>query len=143
MYQLKCITCSKSFESSWNHAVTCSVECRKEKDLVRSGRKGYENISSGTAGAITEMLIASDLMKNEFSVFRALSPACFCDLIAVKNGKIFRVEVKTAYRSKNGNIGTSPTVSSNYDVLGLYIRQEDRIFYRNNEKQDMDITKLV
>lgn len=59
-------------------------------------------VPTGTVGAISEMRVAVDLFTRGFSVFRALSPACGCDLIAMRGDAVFRVEVKTAYIGLRG-----------------------------------------
>jgi hypothetical protein len=55
-------------------------------------------LPSGTTGAISELLVSSDLLRRGYAVFRALSPSCSCDLAILKGGRLFRVEVRTAYR---------------------------------------------
>jgi hypothetical protein len=45
------------------------------------------------------MAAAIDLMKLGYEVFRALSPACSCDLIALGPAGALRIEVRTGYRS--------------------------------------------
>ena len=60
-------------------------------------------LSTGTKGALSELLVAADLMAKGYEVFRALSPSCSCDLIA-NNGKgLLRIECRTG--SKNPNTG--------------------------------------
>lgn len=46
--------------------------------------------------AVSELVAAVDLTRQGFSVFRAISPACSCDLIAMLGSRILRVEVRTA-----------------------------------------------
>jgi len=41
-------------------------------------------------------------MSKGYDVFRALSPACSCDLAVLKNGNLLRIEVRTAYVSPSG-----------------------------------------
>jgi hypothetical protein len=58
------------------------------------------NLPAGTVGAISEILAAADLMKRGYDVFRALSPSCSCDLIAIAAGQPpLRIEVRTGNRS--------------------------------------------
>lgn len=84
--KLNCAICKKDFEHESPHALTCSRECRAKRRAQLTGRISFLNgVPKGTVGAISEMMVASDLMGKGFSVFRALSPSCFCDLIAVKN----------------------------------------------------------
>ncbi len=62
-------------------------------------------LSTGSVGAIAELIVSVDLMKRGYEVFRALSQACSCDLLALKHGVAIRVEVRSASYNKNGTIG--------------------------------------
>lgn len=55
-------------------------------------------------GALSELIASADLIKNGYEVYRALSPSSFCDLLAIKNGEIFKLEIRTAvyYSNKDG-----------------------------------------
>jgi len=61
-------------------------------------------VSRSTKGAISELLVAGDLLFKGYEVFRAVSPACSCDLIAQKNGRLTRIEVRTGALNKNGSV---------------------------------------
>jgi Holliday junction resolvase len=56
-------------------------------------------------------------MKKGFEVFRALSPHASCDLIALKDGKLLRVEARV------GRVGATGIVYTNrggvHDVLAV------------------------
>jgi len=58
-------------------------------------------------GAFGELLIAADLIRKGFNVYRALSPSSPSDLIIQRNGKLITVECRTGYRTKNGEIKAS------------------------------------
>lgn len=49
------------------------------------------SISKGT---MFELLVAADLLKRGFEVFKSVSHAASCDLIAHKDGYLIRIEVK-------------------------------------------------
>lgn len=52
-------------------------------------------------GAISELLVAADLLDKGFDVFRALSQHASCDLIALDaDGSVSRIEVRTANRRR-------------------------------------------
>lgn len=57
------------------------------------------NIDCGKEGAIGEMLVTVDLMRKGFDVFRAISPSCPCDLIALRGIQMVRVEVTKGRRT--------------------------------------------
>ena len=78
------------------HCKYCSPRCQKlnqEKSIHHE--KIIPNVNTATVGAFGELLVAADLISKGYEVFRALSPACSCDLAILKEGKLFRVEVRT------------------------------------------------
>lgn len=102
--------------------------------IAYSGYRGaYTGVPTGTVGAIAELEVATDLMKKGYEVFRSLSQSCSCDLAILKNKKLFRVEVKSAYRNSNNSV-SYPEQSHNkghkYDILALYLHRENKIIYR-------------
>jgi predicted AAA+ superfamily ATPase len=63
--------------------------------------KWVQGVSNDTAGAISEMVAAADLMRKGYEVFRAVNPGSPCDLIAMKDGWFLRIQVRTtAYHDK-------------------------------------------
>lgn len=81
-----------------------------------------------------ELLVALDLMRKGYHVFRALSPACPCDLAVVSGGTTYRIEVTSGYRAKNGRVATpadKAKQSHKYDVLAIVVDGE--IIYRGTE----------
>jgi hypothetical protein len=85
-----CRVCGEAFKGPWQQR-TCGV-CRVEK-------KTKPILPTGTVGAIKELRVSVDLMSKGFHVFRALSPSCPCDLFAIKDGKQFDIEVRSARRN--------------------------------------------
>lgn len=75
----------------------------EEKPLVdsrpfatRPARDAKPMLSTGVSGACGELAVSVDLLRRGYEVFRAVSPACSCDLVALKDGKSYRVEVRTS-----------------------------------------------
>lgn len=85
-------------------------------------------LPTGTTGAIHEFKVAIDLMEKGYEVFRALSPACSCDLAILKNGKLLKIEVKTTYRLRSGKIVYPKIKNPKYDILVLVIRPNEIIY---------------
>jgi hypothetical protein len=54
---------------------------------------------TATVGAMTELLICADLIRRGYDVFRAVSPACYCDIIARKEEVTLNVEARTGFKS--------------------------------------------
>ena len=66
--------------------------------------------------------MAADLLRRGWEVFRAVSPACSCDLIIHRAGVLLRVEVRTMNYYAKGDrwyvsAGSDP---SRYDVLASW-----------------------
>src|SRR5882724_3603848 len=88
-----------------HHAKYCSPECGK---MAWRGRWEQVNpnqgLSSGTVGALHELLVAADLLRRGYEVFRPLSQAASCDLLVLHGRQLLRVEVTTGYHSPTGEI---------------------------------------
>jgi hypothetical protein len=69
---------------------------------INTGR--HSIISTGTVGAIGELRACSDLLSKGYAVFRSVSPACFCDLVIAKDGRLTTVEVRTGTRTTKGDL---------------------------------------
>lgn len=80
---------------------------------------------------MSELVVAVDLMDKGFAVFRSLSPSCLCDLIAFKDEKSLRVEVRTGYLSEKGIVSfpLKPSDAGRQDLYGVFVRNEKKVFY--------------
>lgn len=74
-------------------------------------------------GTIGELLVSADLLARGYAVFRAMSPACPCDLIAMRSSEVTRVEVRTGSVSTAGTLSTSlqPKDDGRFDVLAVAV----------------------
>lgn len=96
-----CELCGATFKPKADNHRVCTKACKKvfyKRPLAEDG------ICSATIGAISELMIAADLLKAGWAVFRAVSPACLFDLVALKDGQSRLLEVRTGFRHKNGKI---------------------------------------
>lgn len=111
------------------HSKFCSKTCsnanwKKKYRLQNPPPK----IPTGTRGAVSELVVSADLLGKGYAVFRALSPACGCDLIILPpNQKPLRVEVTTAAVSATGKLWYPPKDGDKHDVLAVVLR--DKIHY--------------
>jgi len=80
----------------------------------------YSRQSPVTVGAISELKVAVDLLSIGYHVFRAESSGCPCDLIALKNGKLFTIEVRTIVRNENGTIPKGSYRESETGVVNCF-----------------------
>ncbi len=140
-YPGTCRVCSAPFEGLHPQRLSCSTVCAKRYEAERTGRIGFaDGLPTGTVGALSEMLSSIDLMRRGYSVFRALSPSCFCDLVACKNGEILRVECRTGYKSKSGKLNFPRTIHESADVFSVYVHVEQKIYYlKPDGKTEYDI----
>jgi len=70
-----------------------------------------------------ELMVSLDLMKKGYQIFRGMCPTCTCDLIAIKDGRLYRVEVTKGITKKIGNqtkLRWAPHDPSLYDVLAVW-----------------------
>lgn len=95
-YTKECAVCGKEFTTNQPHHRICSDSCREEKKRIN---QYPAELSSGTRGAISELVACADLLKDGWHVFRAVSPACPFDLMAVRGHEQQRIEVRTGSRS--------------------------------------------
>jgi len=68
-------------------------------------------------GGIGELTVCANLLRSGYSVFRAVADHETCDVIAMKDDKIWRVEVRTCRRSPEGKIFYPKSDPRKYDVL--------------------------
>ena len=131
--------CNVKYESSWSHQKTCSEDCRNSRQAKIWGRYGDKTIPNGTVGAISEITISADLMKKGYAVFRALSQSCLCDVIAIKNNKILKIEVRTGYVDKNKKVSFPHNTHGEIDIYGIYVRAEDKCYYFSNKSKLVEL----
>lgn len=97
-----------------------------KKGLVPSP---FLHMVASDVGALAELVVSADLLKRGFHVFRAVSPAASCDLLVMRDGQIWRVEVKTAQRSTDGSLTyDKPRDRARFDVLALMVGSD--VVYR-------------
>lgn len=134
---LICEICGNDFRAIQAGAKTCSSECRLKRNRKMTGRiASNSNIPTGTVGAITEIEICADLMRKGYAIFRAMSPACFCDVIAIKDNKIFRLECRTGYYNQNNSPAFASTIHGEIDYFAVYIPSHKECIY-------LDVTRKI
>ena len=146
LYTKTCEVCNLEFTTNQPNQLVCGKICRDKKYYITTSRSSMLDkvlIPSGTMGAISELIISVDLLKNGYNVFRAMSPSCPCDLVVFKGDNIKRVEVKTGYRNiKTNNIVYPTPANSHYDIVGIFLRNDNKIIYINKEKEYIDVDKI-
>lgn len=86
---------------------------------------------ANTRGAVSELLVAADLLQRGYEVFRAVSAATSCDLLAMHAGVTFRVEVRSTTRARDGKLGhrLSRYDKGRFDIAAL-VEPNGAIHYR-------------
>jgi|ERR1035437_377137 hypothetical protein len=128
-YTYKCTECNKQGTTNKPNKKTCSSQCLKDKYKTSNC---IEGVSRGSAGAMAEMMVCADLLKNDYAVFRAISPSCFCDVIAIKNNEMKQFEVRTAYERPSGKLSYVKNLSHKNGTpthFALYIASKNRVDY--------------
>ena len=100
----------------------------------------HGTLKIGAIGAVSELLVCTDLLKQGFDVFRSVSSNAACDLIAANNdGRLCRVEVKSAVTRKGvTRFKRHRLDSSKHDVLALVFLREHRIEYSVSVREWFD-----
>ena len=82
--------------------------------LERSGRSDYFQYgTTRNSGSVAELYVAADLIAHGLGVFAPMHPAAHCDLIAVLDGRCFKIEVKANTAQPDG----SKSSTTWFDVL--------------------------
>jgi hypothetical protein len=116
-----CNGCGRKFKTGKRNQVRCSRTCDGHP------RKTYPKMPSGSFGAAVEMIVSGLLMLDGWNVFRAQSPHCYCDLIAVKGARVRHLEVRTAWREKSGKLTYSKKASPGATEFAVYVPNENAL----------------
>jgi hypothetical protein len=68
-------------------------------------------------GGIGELTVCADLLRSGYSVFRAVADHEDCDIVAIRHGKVWRVEVKTCRSNADGRLMLPKVDRTRCDVL--------------------------
>ena len=131
-----CPCCKKSFYKKVANQKVCSKECSNKY----WGRTSTIGIATSSVGAISEMMICSEMLKRGYSVFRTISNASFCDVVAIKASEILLIEVRTGYRQMGGadsfpkNLHNKIATPTHY---GVYFPRTNEILLRKITKSEL------
>lgn len=138
--QLICEWCGKEFESGQPSKKTCSGKCGGLRLAKLTGRLVNDKISTSSVGAMSELFVCGELLKKGYHVFRSLSPSCFCDLVAIKNGETMCIEVRTGYIHPVTRTLNFPKVKwGNITHYAVYERNTGEIFWFDVELKEHKI----
>ena len=112
----------------------CSESCRRKAYIAKNSASSGLGLTTATVGSLSELLVGIDLLKRGYDVFRALSPSCSCDLIAVKDGNSLRIEVRSGFMStpttRPGKLcyGRKPNDEGKQDVFAVAVSCKDVVY---------------
>lgn len=128
-----CKYCSETYEANQNHQKFCSRLCAANYWGKKKRPRAHSPSKQGT---MSELTVSLDLMRHGWEVFSGLSPDASCDLIAMRDGALMRVQVKTVSKSKDGAL-TSADLRNDlgrYDVLALIDQDGTQCEYYTAER---------
>lgn len=126
-FQIRC-RCGAGFLSPVPNAKQCP-DCRGQHKTKLPNEHGV-SLSSGTVGALHELLVAADLLRRGYAVFRALSQSAPCDLAILLGPRLFRVEVTTGYRNASGYVSSPKRKHERekWDVLAIVLHDGEILY---------------
>lgn len=81
---------------------------------------GDKKLSSHFIGGASELTAAADLLRRGIPVYRAVTFVSSADIVIDINGKLLRVEVRSAKRNQDGCLRyPMPADRARYDILAL------------------------
>lgn len=90
-----------------------------------------KQLAPAVSGTVGELIVATDLMKRGYHVFRAMAWTCPCDLIAmdVESNRLLRVECKAGRVTRvSKKLKFVKPEQGRYDVLAV-IAQDHSVYY--------------
>lgn len=127
-----CKNCKDTYFTQKNPFTKFCPKCRNERKQQGSFFK-KRGIATGTVGAIGELLVSSDLMTKGYEVYRALSQSSSCDILAIKDNKILKVEVRTGTITLNGKM-SYPLSNIKGDQIAVIVHQHNDNSNNNDYK---------
>lgn len=101
----------------WDRKELTDNAIERSKSIYHFGAKA----SCVFIGGASELTASADLLRRGIPVYRALAFVGPADLVINLDGKLLRVEVRSARRKKDGGLSycTPPINEDRYDVLAL------------------------
>lgn len=114
-----------------SNARFCTNECR---DGSYAKYTHDAPLTHPTIGAISELIVSAHLLLKGYEVFRAMSPACSCDLIINKAGAMKRIEVRSGYITMGGKVNCpfNHRDIGRSDILAIVVNDGKQIVYRDS-----------
>ena len=78
-------------------------------------------LTSSDHGAVNELVVAIDLMSKGYKIFRAINPNTPFDLVAYKDSKLYKIEVRTGSLNKDGGLNYRKKDRDDADIYAWVI----------------------
>lgn len=128
-----CVVCGNTFAPKCATKKCCCDACTSEYYKKRDGRVSlYENLPPSTVGTISEHLVCLDLLKAGYYVFKSITPNSPYDIVATKENKSYKIEVRTGYYGEAGRLiySTKTKHTENpYDILACVVLSNGSVTY--------------
>ena len=138
MHTCKC--CGKEIPAKrlYYNSEYCSNYCRsRSKYLTFRTINPKSSLPTATVGAVSELVVCCELLKMGYEVFRAVSPACSCDIAILKNKILTRVEVRSGCILPSGKITFATSSNERYDIMAIVTKEG--IVYHNKHRKVINL----
>lgn len=139
--QKSCVFCESVFFTGISWKKYCSRKCESDYQLKKTGRIApRENpMSNCTVGATSELVIATDLLKRGYAVFRQLSMFNMFDLVAIKGDTALFIEARTGYRGENGKMSFVKKIHPKANTFAICDRSSWAVVYFDREINEITL----
>jgi hypothetical protein len=129
-----CQECGEAFTTESNSQKFCNSICRDNANKARYYSAPLTS-KKGTTGAASELIACADLLYRGYEVFRSVSAHASCDMVALKDDIVLRIEVKTGSRNKvTGSLYyPKPKNHDVYDILMVVVKGEETVYLTPDE----------
>ena len=131
----KCIICGGDIRDiRGKQSDHCSDKCKKRHKKILNPPVNHNitskmNLRTGEIGQICEYLVLIDLIKQGYYVYRPFDTTCKHDLLAFKNNKYIKVQVK-AGRYTTAKTKVMPKIKNDdYDLLAIVYNLNEIIYH--------------
>lgn len=124
-----CLTCGKEFPpptyGHGNKKKYCSKICGYQ---AKPKNKLLGIVPRKLMGGYSELCVCADLLKHGYEVYRSVTQHCTGDLMVEKDGKRYKVEVRTSYKNMNGTAQYSKD-NIHSDIVALNMTDTNEVMY--------------
>lgn len=130
-----CLQCNKDLSDKAKNLYDsfCSLHCFQvyDKEHTLAGDiKDIEHLNKYDKGSLGEVSVCADLMRKGITVFRNAGKKAPFDLVALIEGELLRIEVKSGRRnSKTNKIYCGDTKDNDFDILAVYDLGTGQVYY--------------